>query len=172
MAADSADLPNHGPYPQRLAAAGVLITGPDGLTLLVRTRHRTGLVLPGGMVEADEPPAAAAEREVREEVGLDLRVTRLLSVQHRAAEGGFPERLMFVFDSVPLLERPALILQAEEIAEVHWLTPREAVARHVQGGRSRIGAAFEARRTGRCVYVDGERSLPAQTDDGPSGGRA
>ncbi|MGI8522620.1 MAG: NUDIX domain-containing protein [Nocardioides sp.] len=159
------------PFPPRLAAAGVLITGPGGCHLLVRTHNRTGLVLPGGMVEPDEPPAAAAEREVREEVGLDVRVTRLLTVQHRTAERGFPERLMFVFDCPSYSERPALTLQAEEIAEVHWLTTEEAVARHVEGGRSRIGAAFEARRSGTCVYVDAERSLPAQTDDGPSSSR-
>ena len=77
-------------YPVRWAAAGVLITDPDDLTVLVRTHQRTKLVLPGGMVEPDEPPAEAAEREVREELGLDLRVTRLLSVQHRAAERGWP----------------------------------------------------------------------------------
>jgi 8-oxo-dGTP pyrophosphatase MutT (NUDIX family) len=41
--------------PVRWAASGVLITGPDDLTLLVRTHNRTGLVLPGGMVEAEEP---------------------------------------------------------------------------------------------------------------------
>jgi 8-oxo-dGTP diphosphatase len=144
----------------RWAASGVLITGPDDLTLLVRTHDRAGLVLPGGMVEAEEPPAAAAEREVAEELGLVIRVTRLLTVQHRPGERGWPERLMFVFDSARLDQRPRLRLQQEEIAEALWLTPDEAVSRHVGGGTSRLDAAFRARRTGSCLYLDDQRTIP------------
>lgn len=149
-------------FPARMAAAGVLLTDPDGLTLLLRTHSRTDLVLPGGIVEADEPPAAAAEREVREEVGLNVVVTRLLTVQHRIAERGLPERMMFVFDTAPLPNRPPLILQADEIAEAFWLTPdEEAVARHVEGGRSRLDEAFAARLGGVTTYLDADRKIPA-----------
>lgn len=149
-------------FPTRLAAAGVLLTDPDGLTLLVRTHSRTDLVLPGGMVEADEPPAAAAEREVCEEVGLNVVVTRLLTVQHRIAGRGLPERMMYVFDSAPLPSRPPLVLQAEEIAEAFWLTPENAVARHVEGGRSRLDEAFAARLGGFTTYLDADRRIPAR----------
>lgn len=149
-------------FPARMAAAGVLLTDPDGLTLLLRTHSRTDLVLPGGIVEADEPPAAAAEREVREEVGLNVVVTRLLTVQHRIAERGLPERMMFVFDTAPLPNRPPLILQADEIAEAFWLTADEAVAPHVEGGRSRLNEAFATRLGGVTTYLDADRKIPAR----------
>jgi ADP-ribose pyrophosphatase YjhB (NUDIX family) len=97
---------------------------------------------------------------VFEELGLVVRVTRLLTVQHRPGQDEWPERLMFVFDSARLDERPALRLQAEEIAEAFWLTPDEAVSRHVGGGTSRLDAAFAARRTGSCAYLDDERTIP------------
>ena len=61
---------------------------------------------PGGMVEEGESPAVAAEREVREEVGLDVRVTRLLAVQHKAADDRAPERYLFDFACEPLQPRP------------------------------------------------------------------
>jgi ADP-ribose pyrophosphatase YjhB (NUDIX family) len=101
-----------------VSAAGVLISRSDGRTLMVRTHHRTSLVMPGGMVEEGESPAVAAEREVREEVGLDVRVTRLLAVQHKAADDRAPERYLFDFDCEPLAATPLLRLQADEIAEL------------------------------------------------------
>jgi 8-oxo-dGTP diphosphatase len=38
--------------------------------------------LPGGYVNDDEPPAAAAARECREEIGADVDITLLLGVYH------------------------------------------------------------------------------------------
>jgi 8-oxo-dGTP diphosphatase len=142
-----------------VSAAGVLISRADGRTLLVQTHHRRGLVLPGGMVEEGESPARAAEREVREELGLEVRVTRLLAVQHKPADDHTPERFLFDFDCPRLAATPLLRLQAEEIAEAVWLPEDEAVERHVETGRARLRAAFAARRNGSTAYVDGERVL-------------
>lgn len=52
-----------------LASAGVLVLTPTGEMLMVENPYRQGLVLPGGMVEADESPGTPAEREVCEEPG-------------------------------------------------------------------------------------------------------
>lgn len=54
-----------------------------GEVLLVQRLNEPGLgmwSLPGGFVDADEEPARAAERECREETGLEVEVTRLLEV--------------------------------------------------------------------------------------------
>jgi 8-oxo-dGTP diphosphatase len=56
-----------------LAADAVVLT--DGRVLLLERTHppfEGAWVLPGGMVEAGETSRAAAEREVREEVGADV----------------------------------------------------------------------------------------------------
>lgn len=45
--------------------------------LAVTNRGYGGITLPGGKVEADEDPIAAAVREVREEVGLEIPRTGL-----------------------------------------------------------------------------------------------
>lgn len=70
---------SQGQDPRRVAAAVLL--RPDGRVLLLRRSmlHRTN---PGqwcfvtGYVEAGEDPAAAAVREVREELGLEVEVER------------------------------------------------------------------------------------------------
>lgn len=146
--------------PQQSAAAGILLTGPDGRTLLLATHNRAELVLPGGVVEDGESPAAAAEREAAEEVGLDVAATELLVVQHRSAVDGLPARLMFVFDSKPLTELPHLRLQPTEISAAFWLDPDSAVQRHASGGRARLAAAFDARLRRQTVYMDADRVLP------------
>jgi 8-oxo-dGTP pyrophosphatase MutT (NUDIX family) len=53
--------------PPHVAASAFLVTNESGLTLLVANPYREGLVLPGGVVESGESPAAAAEREALEE---------------------------------------------------------------------------------------------------------
>ncbi len=146
--------------PHQSAAAGMVITDGGGRTLLVRTHNRTGLVLPGGLVEEGESPAAAAERELHEELGLDGRVSRLLVVQHKPAVAGTPAMLMFVFDSDPMEQGRKLILQSEEIAEALWLKVTDAVRQHTDGGRERLAAAFRARSEGLTIYMDADRILP------------
>lgn len=147
------DLPRH------VAAAGVLITNTSGQTLLVSNPYRDGLVLPGGLIEQDEPPAAAAEREVLEEVGLRVAVTRLLVVQHKPVEAAKPSSLQFVFDSDVVEDGVALHLQAEEINAAYWLDADTAVRRITPGGQRRMTAAFAARAEGRTTYMDADRTI-------------
>jgi ADP-ribose pyrophosphatase YjhB (NUDIX family) len=48
--------------------------------LLVRERHDGKWALPGGWADTGETPAEAARREVREESGFEVEVTRLLAI--------------------------------------------------------------------------------------------
>ena len=55
----------------------------EGQILLVERLNDPGKglwSLPGGYMDSDEEPAQAAERECREETGLEVRVTRLIDV--------------------------------------------------------------------------------------------
>jgi 8-oxo-dGTP diphosphatase len=68
--------------PAKIVCAGAVVLDAAGRILLVRRGHppSQGLwSLPGGRLEAGEAPAEAAEREVREETGLDVRVGALLA---------------------------------------------------------------------------------------------
>jgi NADH pyrophosphatase NudC (nudix superfamily) len=63
-------------------AAGALVM-QEGKVLLVRRimEPKRGMwSLPAGFVDADEDPAAAAIREVREETGMDIEIEGLLDV--------------------------------------------------------------------------------------------
>ncbi|HUN35887.1 MAG TPA: NUDIX domain-containing protein [Trebonia sp.] len=64
-----------------LPSVSVLLVDEAGRVLLVRhAGHDDGWAILGGAVEPGESPAAAAVREAREEIGVDVQLVRLLDV--------------------------------------------------------------------------------------------
>lgn len=68
----------------------------QGRILLVRKAYgaRTW-TLPGGGLDGDESPMAAAERETLEEAGLEVTVERLVGIYYHTVKG----RLVFLFEA-------------------------------------------------------------------------
>src|SRR4051794_4274090 len=69
-------------YANPKPCGGALVTR-DGRLLLIRRAtepYRGSWDIPGGFCEPREHPAAAAEREVREETGLEVRVADLVGM--------------------------------------------------------------------------------------------
>ncbi|MBP7051567.1 MAG: NUDIX domain-containing protein [Phycisphaerae bacterium] len=83
------------------SVAGVIVDGRGRIVVLVRGREpaRGGWDLPGGFVDPGETAELALQREVREEVGLDVAAMRYLGswpnvyeyggVQYRTLDFGF-----------------------------------------------------------------------------------
>ncbi len=62
------------------ARAAVILILNDKIALI--ERHRSGshyFVFPGGKIESGETPATAAQREIMEELGLQVKIGRLLA---------------------------------------------------------------------------------------------
>ncbi len=62
----------------------------EGRILLVREISDGGWTLPGGWADIGDEPARAAVREVKEESGFDVRVTKLVAVHDRDKRGHPP----------------------------------------------------------------------------------
>ena len=109
-------------------SAGAIVER-DGRILMVRHR-RPGRydfwVCPGGGVQGDEPLLHAAVREVREESGLEVRVSRLLYVEElfnpecRHVKFWFAARYVGGEFSTSHPEAAA-----EHITQASWLSPAE-----------------------------------------------
>lgn len=112
--------------PRKIAAAAVLCRDPSGRVLVVYDRFKRNWTIPGGVVDADEDPAAAAERESWEEAGTKVRTDQLLGV----FASRWPDRLVFVFAATPeeVVEHPQP-LHTHEIGAVAWLPLGEALDR-------------------------------------------
>lgn len=115
---------------KRLIVQG-LITDGDGRVLLCELTYKQDWDLVGGVAEPEETPVASLQREVREELGLELAVGDLLAVDWLPPYRQWTDALLLVFD---LGVHPHLIdratLQTTELRGLHWRTVEEA-AEHV-----------------------------------------
>jgi len=109
-------------------AAGVLLFDGDGRVLLVHQDYGQRMwTLPGGMLDPGEAPHEAAVREVREEVGVDVRLDRLVGVYFlRRRHPGI--RFVFVghlaSDQIPSISD-------DELDDMGWFAPDELPDRHM-----------------------------------------
>lgn len=155
--------------------AVVLVTDTDGRVLVQSVDYRPDRLLPGGAVDAGEAPAAAAAREVYEELGVDGRYPRGLAVDWIPADApGFPPEMRFpgeilhVFDGGTWSpERIASVrLPAQEITGIHFAEPAELPALMDAGDARRALCALRARITGggTVLLEDGRPTTPTALD--------
>lgn len=112
--------------PKVALSANAVLRDPQGRIALVRNTYRDGWSLPGGVVDDNEPPADAAVREVREELGHEVvGEAKLLSVQWAARGLGPVQFLSLTFDVGTCEDPSALVAQEEEIAEIAFFAPDE-----------------------------------------------
>jgi hypothetical protein len=120
------------------------------------------------MAEANEPPADALRRELREELGLDIQVGDLLCVDWVSPHGPWDDLLNFIFDGGTLSDSDinGLRLVDSELAPSSSAT--RARPRNASGPTSGAGQAPHWKRWDRPGTVStGRVRLSQHKDDGP-----
>lgn len=110
--------------------AGVLLLDDEGRVLLVERTHDPWSGrwdLPGGFCDAGEHPEQTAVREVREELGLDVRLTGFVGVwtdvyrDERAERGERPiETIVCLYYTARAADTGALRPDPAEIGVTRW----------------------------------------------------
>jgi ADP-ribose pyrophosphatase YjhB (NUDIX family) len=145
--------------PTKRMAAGVLFTDAASRVLLLQPSYKSTWELPGGVVEAGESPRAAARRELREELGIELPVGSLLVVDWVSADPPRTDGLMLVYDGGTLDNTDAadIRLPAGELNAYGFVDLDGAIGLVSERLERRILAALGARRLGRAIELEDGR---------------
>jgi 8-oxo-dGTP pyrophosphatase MutT (NUDIX family) len=131
-----------GHAPLHLPSVAVAIRDDAGRIVLVRNRDTGVWQTVGGAIDPGESPEEAARREAREETGLDVELTRLIG-----AYGGPEFRLTYpngdVCDYVAIVYAGRAVAgelrpDEDEVSEVRWFAPDEALALALQPHTRRL----------------------------------
>jgi 8-oxo-dGTP pyrophosphatase MutT (NUDIX family) len=116
--------------PRKRVISQAVVRDPSGRALLCELTYKSEWDLPGGVVEPLESPATGLSRELREELGIDLAVGELLTVNWLPAWRGWDDACLLVFDggTLPVDAIDTMTLQPAEIRAVHWCTPDDVQA--------------------------------------------
>lgn len=102
-----------------LAVVDTAVIDQDGLLLLIRRADDELWAMPGGSCDVGESPASAAAREVWEETGYTVEITRLLGVFDSRFSGTISSRHLYhiLFSGVPVRGEAST---SGETLDVRW----------------------------------------------------
>jgi mutator protein MutT len=109
---------------------GGLIKRDDGHVLLCDSHKWPGLyTVPGGHIELGETCEEALVREIKEEVGLDVEVIELISIQQVIYPKEFWKHAHFIFFDYLCRAQgnQTPVVDSNEIQATIWVSPKEAM---------------------------------------------
>ncbi|HET7016107.1 MAG TPA: NUDIX hydrolase [Streptosporangiaceae bacterium] len=134
-------------------AAGALFVD-RGRVLLVGKTYGNRWDIPGGYVDRGESPASACEREIREELGLERRISRLL-VQDWAPSEAEGDKILYIFDCGSLGDDEDCVrLDGEEIGETQWVGIGDVDKFVIPRLARRLRNAYQAHLTDVILYLE------------------
>ena len=154
-------------YLTPLAVADTAVIDPEGKTLLIRRRDNGLWAMPGGACDTGETPAQAAAREVWEESGYQVEITRLLGVFDSRLSGSQSGRHLYhlLFAATPVAGEARTSNETTEVGWFGWESiPWDELA---PGHRRRLQFVMQwwlNPRTG--AYFDWEPWQPPEPESG------
>jgi 8-oxo-dGTP diphosphatase len=142
--------------PKKHVGAGIFIFDESRRLLIIKPNYKEGWAIPGGGVDVDETPKAAAIRETREEIGLDFKNIPLICVHYTSAQGIKPETLQFAFYGGELNadEIKNITLDKNEHSEFRFVEISEADILLDERIKRRLPFCMEAIQNKNTAYIE------------------
>jgi 8-oxo-dGTP diphosphatase len=140
---------------RKRVSADVILRDPHGRVLLVDPDYKPDWDLPGGMAEANEPPAEAVRRELREELGLSIQIGDLLCVDWVSPHDPWDDLVSFIFDGGILDTQTIsqLRITDNELRAYEFCDEGQVKERLRPYVWRRVSIALDALATGRARYL-------------------
>jgi 8-oxo-dGTP diphosphatase len=150
---DSAE--NARPSAAPKVAAGALFVDEQDRVMLVRPTYKPYWDVPGGYVEQGESPLQACIREVAEELGLQVEISTLLTVDW-APHPDEGDKVLFLFDGGRLSndQLAAIAFRDGEIGEFAFIDDDQLDDLTIPRLARRIRATMDARRQHQSTYLE------------------
>ena len=125
-------------YPE--PTVGGFIINPKGEVLLCHSeKWMNNYTIPGGHIELGERMEDAVKREVKEEVGLDVKPVSLLLMQEAIYSKEFYKPRHFIFlDFLCEARNSEVRIDNEEIQSYVWINPEKALGLQVDTFTKRL----------------------------------
>jgi 8-oxo-dGTP pyrophosphatase MutT (NUDIX family) len=146
---------------KRHAGSGILFLDTHGKILVVKPTYKDGWLIPGGTIDEGEFPKKCAERETREEIGLDILTQRLLCVDYIVPRDTPYENIQFVFFGGILNEEIVrdIRIPKDELSEFRFVDVDEAMRILRPNLSRRLPYCLEAIKSGSIVYLENGENI-------------
>jgi RimJ/RimL family protein N-acetyltransferase/ADP-ribose pyrophosphatase YjhB (NUDIX family) len=141
--------------PTKRLIAQALIRNNAHEVLLCELTYKQEWDLPGGVVDPHESPAQAVNREIREELHVDVLAQSLVAVNWLPRWRGWDDAVLFVFDlgvDDQIIARAQL--EPRELRSLRWCT-REQVEEHAAPYLARMLGSLEHPSEATAYLEDG-----------------
>lgn len=154
--------------PAKRMGSGALFFDEQQRILLVQPTYKDFWEIPGGVVEKDESPLMACMREIKEELGLDHSVNRLLCVDYNDRAGAKTESLMFIFYGGLLSsdDLAGIKLDSKELKSSKFVAAENLSSFLPPRLAARVYQCTKAIADGQTLYLENQQ-IPGAQSAGP-----
>jgi ADP-ribose pyrophosphatase YjhB (NUDIX family) len=142
--------------PKKRMGVGTLIFNEKDEILIVKPSYKDHWSTVGGVIDENESPQVACKREVKEEIGIDLKEVKFLCVDYTSNGGERGESLQFIFFGGKLNKNEIknIKLDGKEIVEYKFIKINGALPLLSEKLRIRLPKCLDALKNNTAIYLE------------------